>query len=483
VWRRVSPVLFLLLVALTGCPGELPSEKTASELPFVGQQIHLGVPADQGFRTAWEAPLNEWAAQTGARYTLSELPPRPAAEAFSGLTGEDRQTLAIFPLEQAGELLGAASLAPIPPALLEDDENGVGWRDLFTGLSGKLAARKGTALFVPLSCPVLVCYYRDDLLSAAGLNPPQTWDEYQQLIDKLGDWAPGLTAVEPWGELFRATMFFARAVSPVQHPGHYSLFFDIESGEPLIDSPGFLRALEQALAAVQKMPLEVLSCGPAECRDAILNGRAALAIALESPPVGESAAGNALARPQGMAVGFVRLPGSRETWNPTRRAWEPLADKGIQQVTLCGFAGLAVAASSRNSVVETEASWNALARVRGSNYVSGFPAGVVGLCRESQLQNSAEAVGPGLEGAEAAVYANTVAASLRDLRLVAELPVAGRAEFRDHLSRALSKCLTGKQTPEEALHEAGQAWRDVVNRLGAATIRNNYRASLGLSPR
>src|SRR5262249_36247776 len=157
------------------------------------------------------------------------------------------------------------SLAPLPSSVLTDDDQGVGWRDLFAGLAGKFAARKGTPLFVPLSCPVLVCYYRRDLLGAAGLNPPQTWDDYQQLLEKLPNWAPGLAAAEPWGENFRATMFLARGVCAAQHSGHYSLFFDIETGAPLIDSPGFVRALETARAAVAKMPQDVLTYGPVDC--------------------------------------------------------------------------------------------------------------------------------------------------------------------------------------------------------------------------
>src|SRR5207302_8201276 len=108
-------------------------------------------------------------------------------------------------------------------------------------------------------------------------------DDYQQLVERIEVWAPGLVAVEPWSDDFRATMFLARAVSFAQHPAHYSLFFDIDSGDPLIDSPAFVRALETAKAALARMPPDVLTYRPADCRNAIIGGRAALAIALESP--------------------------------------------------------------------------------------------------------------------------------------------------------------------------------------------------------
>src|SRR5260370_13946611 len=164
-----------------------------------------------------------------------------------------------------------------------------------------------------------------------------------------------------------------------------------------------------------------------------MSGRGAFAIGYESPSFDESTETRspgepAHARVGGMTIGVGRLPGTREIYNPSRRAWEPPAEKGAYRVTLCGFAGWGIAASAAAQPREVEASWNALAKVRGRDGVSSFPAGVVGLCRESQLSNLAAIVGTGLEGEEATAYVNAVAQSLRDPRLVAELPVTGRDE-------------------------------------------------------
>jgi multiple sugar transport system substrate-binding protein len=261
------------------------------------------------------------------------------------------------------------------------------------------------------------------------------------------------------------------------------LFFDIETGAPLIDSPGFVRALETARTAVARMPSDVLAWDPEDCRNELLQGRAALGVAFESPLVVDaSATDSAFERPDGMAIGFVRLPGVRETYNPTRRTWEPVAGKGLQQVTLCGFAGLAIGASSRNSSLQTEAGWSALAKACGQSFVSGFPLRILGLCRESQLSDAEAAAGPGLEGAEAEAYANAVATSLRDSRLVAEIPVTGRSAFREALARAVGEVLAGEHTPEAGLQKAAREWRAIVEKIGAEKIRDNYRLSLGLSP-
>ena len=481
----MSRRLFLALIlvpAFAGCPHD-DNAKQADSLPFAGQEIRIGVPAEFGFRGAWEGPLNEWAAQSGARYSLTEYAPSDATSSWAGFSDPAQPTLAIFPLEQAGEIIAVGELAAIPPSVLEGSENGLQWQDLFAGVREKLASRKGQPLFVPLGAPVLICYFRQDLLHAAGLAAPQTWDDYQQLLDNLARWAPGCTAVEPWSEAFRATMFLARAVSLAQHPGQYSLFLDIESGEPLIDSPGFVRALAAARTALKRMPADVLNYEPADCRNELLQGRAALAIAYESPAVGSPPVMERLVERTGqMEIGFIRLPGSREIYNSDRRIWEPLADKAINRVTLTAFSGWGVGASARNSVSQTEAGWNALLKICGADLTSGFPPGIVGLCRESQLPN-AGLVESGLAGHEAMLYANAVAQSLRDTRLVADLPIIGRRPFHQTLARALAAACDDSASPEQILQAAALSWREIIGQIGQAKVRDNYRASLGLSPK
>jgi ABC-type glycerol-3-phosphate transport system substrate-binding protein len=478
----------LLPVIAAGCPQNERSDKAAEKLPFAGQEIRISVPAGMGLQTAWDGPLNEWAAQTGAKYILNEVPVLPGSERPSLLSNTGSETLAIFPFDLAVELIGAGELAPVPKQVLQAGDDGLDWHDLFAGLREKLAANKGRPMFVPLAAPVLVCYYRQDLLKAANLSPPQTWEEYQQLLDNLESWAPGLTASEPWSDSFRATMFLARAVSSAQHPAHYSLFFDIETGQPLIDSPAFVRALESARAAVQKMPADVLQYGPQECRREILQGRAAMVIAFESADSGIAAhsrdrSDQSIERDRDISLGFIRLPGSREVYDASRHVWESAPDKGIHRVTLTGFGGWAVGCWARQSQMQIEASWNALIQVAGPRLSSGLPVGLAGLCRDSQLAGASSFVGTEIDGIEAGAYATAVAQSLRDDRLVAELPFAVREELRDALSRAIASAFSNSATPAEALGAAAVAWRATVDRFGKDRLRDNYRISLGLSPK
>src|SRR5580700_5235200 len=261
-------VASVCLLTLPGCEDQ-PDKPRAPAHPFSGQTVTVAFPAGLGFGDSWRAALDEWSEQTGAKCKLAEY-----NRAAGGLKELPAGDVLVLPFADLPTISGRPTL-------------------------------------VPISTPVLACYLRSDLLTKAGLKPPQTWDDYQTLLDTLPKWAPGLTAVEPWAPEFRSTVFLARALPDVMKPGNYSVYFDIDTGAPLIDSPGFARALETALAQVPKLSPDSLKLGPAECRRLVFTGKAAMALAFES--------GRADEKPTERAAGefltFVRLPGVRQMYD------------------------------------------------------------------------------------------------------------------------------------------------------------------------
>jgi multiple sugar transport system substrate-binding protein len=334
---------------------------------------------------------------------------------------------------------------------------------------------------VPISSPVLVLYYRSDLLQKAGLSPPETWDDYQKLLDSMAKWAPGLSAVEPWGEEFRATMFLARAAGAARPAGQYSFFFDVETGEPIADSPAFAKVWDQARAALAKMPEDVVKLGPEECRRRLLAGDAALAISWESPdaPTGSSAEPS-LKRKEGIEIGFAPLPGARSVYNRGRKKWEA-APENVSRTGLTGFRGLGAGVSSAASESEQQAAWNLLATlIAPGNLEAGFAGSNRSPCRTSQMSSASTWAGAELSSAEATAYLAAVEVTLRDSKLSAELPVPGASEFRRILTDVLTLALTDEKSGAETMAEVQEKWRDAAGRIGSETIRETYRRRLGL---
>jgi multiple sugar transport system substrate-binding protein len=463
--------LTAVLLATSGCEGDDARQSSAGSHPFAGQTVTIAAPKELGLSDAWKPVLDEWSEQTGAKCQLVEYSSR-APQAADPPSGD----AIILPFSELGAFAAADRLGRIPQAQFGNEATR--WLDFFSGLREHVLSLGGAPSLIPISCPVLVCYLRRDLLERSGLKPPETWEDYQALVDASAQWAPGLSVVEPWGPDFRATMFLARALPLVKHPASYSVFFDIESGAPLIDSPGFVRALEQALAATSKMPADVKNLTPEDCRRLVLSGKAAMAITMEPGRGGEKGT----ERAHGISLSFVRLPGSRQLYNRRSKIWESPSDQDVNYATLAPFAGLAAAVSHEARGANADAAWNLIGFLATNHYEQAFRQVDKSVCRESQLSGSIPWMSADLRSDELPRFLGAVAESLRSNSISAELAVIGHSQFRQALSEGLTAALEGKQTPEAALKSVAERWRAIESGLGAERVRDSYRKCLGLPP-
>ena len=462
------------LVLLCGCPGTPPKSETVDR-PFHGQEVELVVPASYQLPAVWDVALNEWMDQSGASVRWSEysgndensLEKKLSAPVTSG------GRVILFPLRQLGEL--DRHLNPIEAAATP----GLDLKDIFKGLHDRVVSRNRSLVAIPVSAPVLLCYYRADLLKAAGLKPPQTWDEYQSLLDSLDRWAPGLTAVEPLAPGHRATLFFARSLAFAKHPENYSVWFDLDSGKPLLKTAGFEEAMEVAGRAWKKMPCRITEMTPADCRRQILEGKAALAIGIE--PVSVDKAGETT-RAASIEIEICRLPGSRRVFNPNSNQWDVLPRSAVHAPTLCAFDGMAIGVGLPAEGGKDAAAWHLLSTLAGEQFASNWASLPKSPCRESQVGTATSGNESGLTIDEASRAIDATAQTLRDDQLVADLPIPQADEFRRVTDEAIGKLLKNELDPAAALQQLQADFEQIVARVGAATIRADYRRGLGLPP-
>lgn len=455
--RPGLPILIAGLIGLAGCGDESsPETSTADAAAWAGTELSVAVPRDLEVEATWQVLFEDWSARTGARPGLV-TPAWP----WHSLTAD----VAVIPVTSVPELDALWELQPVPETL--DLQSVLG------GLRQQLCQVGREARLVPISTPVLVLYVRGDLLEASGKRLPETWAEYQQLLEELDEWAGGLTAVEPWGEEFRATMFLARAVSHARHPANYSLFFEINRGDPLVDSPAFVRALQEAKKALTEMPAAVRNYTPADCRRELLAGRAAMAVSFE-PEFPEPAD---VERAETVRVKFIRLPGVREIYNRSSARWETVVGRA-QATSLVGFAGLvAVVRKERQAA----AAWDLVAEVLVERRREAIDGSVRGLCWQEDVETVAEWLEGSLAADERTGYARAVVAGLDEAGVVLELGVLGRERFLAALSQSLDRWLAGETNAEETLGNAAEQWRKILGEIGTETVRDSYRRSLGLS--
>ncbi len=481
---------------LVCCPGCGDSDQPQpKDQQISGRTVAVSFPADYGLEQEWQLSLAEWKERTGAGFELhprnTSVGDRHSLESYGGSPAAAGDFI-LLPITGIADFADAGLISRISAERQESPA--LNWEDFFKGLRKEVCTQYGGSGVVPISCPVLVCYYREDLLAAANLSPPRTWTEYQTLLETTDKWAGGLPGIEPWGVEFRATMFLARAMPYVKDPDEYSTFFDIRSGEPLINRPGFQRALTESLKAVKTMPNEVLTYDTVDCRREFMAGRAAMAIAFET------GVGNPLPalvpmrdhdpsdagpeeRPEALQVGFVRLPGSPEVYHHTNGEWRPGKDDGVNRVTLAGFGGLCATVSAQTEPAEAAAAWNLLEYLTADEQLAQtFPPSMRTLCRTSLMSFPEIWIPHDLTAAEGGSYLGEVARSLDQTPVVAELPVVNRESFRAALSEELGRLFLDQVTIEEALDTTAERWRAISEEVGAKKVRDSYRNSLGLRP-
>ena len=85
-------------------------------------------------------------------------------------------------------------------------------------------------------------------------------------------------AIEPLGKGWAAAMLLGRVAAYTAHRENDSTLFHIETMQPLIDKPPFVRALKELIAASALGPAEATGYDPAAVRRAFWEGKCGLAV-------------------------------------------------------------------------------------------------------------------------------------------------------------------------------------------------------------
>jgi multiple sugar transport system substrate-binding protein len=350
---------------------------------------------------------------------------------------------------------------------------------------------------VPFGSPVLTLYYRADLLEKLRARPPRTWSEYQKLAKlledraKLGESAPAPGSpwsgtMEPLAPGWAGTMLLARAAPYATHRANYSALFQIDSMEPLIDGPPFVRALEEQVDAVGENPKEQLRADPAAVRRAFWAGQCGMAVtwpsAAEKQSKKTSEVSGKRAKPaeHEIRLGVAELPGSTDVYNIAPQAWEARREGEEPRVPLLDVAGRLGMVTTRCTSPET--AFRLLLWLSGppwSRQVCAVSPATT-LFRQSDMRFPQAWTEPEIPPATAAQYALLTQQTLSRQQLMFALRIPCRGEYLAALDEAVQQAVRGQQKPQDALRQVKTRWQEITSRLGLDRQREAYRRSLGL---
>ena len=481
-WWAV-PTLLALLAGCTGDKQNAGSDNATieKELPWKGVSLRLVVAGDSPMAEAIGRLRGEWQGTTGAELEVAEL-------SEAELLGDQapQADALIFPAYDLGVLVEREWLRPLPDEVLRSSE--LDWAEIFEADKTHDAGWGKVVYGFPLGSPALVCCYRKDLLEKLHRDPPTTWLEYQELAtdladrEKLPDTAPAADApwsgtMEPLADGWVGLVLLARAAAYAKHRNHYSTLFDMESMDPLIAGPAFVRALDELIAAKSHMPADALGASPEQVQDAFLQGRCGMALTWTSPAFAPNANDKESAE---LEIGFVELPGSPQAYNPKIEQWDARRDGERPRVPLAGISGRLGAVTAQGA--NADAAFHLLAWLSGPQWSkrvsTASPATT--LYRASHLESGPEWVDSRLGAAAALEYAETVERSHSSADVFGAPRIAGRSRYLAALDRAVRDALDGNVASETALETAADEWRKITAELGLEGQRAAYRRSLGL---
>jgi ABC-type glycerol-3-phosphate transport system substrate-binding protein len=482
-WLARFAVLGLLAITV-GCGGDKKADEggqtAEKELPWKGVKVRLVVAADSHLAEAIGRLKGEWRATTGAELEVSEV-------AETELVDDKGTDAVIYPAYELGLLVERDAVRPLPDSELTNPA--VAWEEIFEADKTHDASWGSTAYGFPFGSPTLVCCYRKDLLQKLGREAPTTWSDYEELAslladnkDAAGTWAG---TIEPLAGGWAGFTLLVRAASSAKHRNHYSTLFDMESMEPLIAGPPFVRALDELISAKRYMPAEALETSPERAHEALVTGCCGMALTWTSAAFSAgredgASDGRSGGATHDLSIGFAVLPGSSQSFNPKTGQWDARRSDEPLFVPLVGASGRLGSVTKTSS--QPEAAFQLLGWLSGSQWSErvSTTSGETTLFRKSQVKAARPWADPRIDEAGTEEYAETVERALGSADFFGAPRIAGRKRYLAALDEAVRSAVAGKQTSEEALGAAAGEWRKITAELGLDQQRAVYRRSLGL---
>lgn len=346
-----------------------------------------------------------------------------------------------------------------------------------------------------------VMYYRRDLLEDAGhqaafsaeynypLNVPTTWSQFRDIAayfdgkDLNGDGSAddGVSMHLAAGQqgMFHFMSFSAPFVIGEQNPNLY--WFNPDTMQPLIDSPGHVAALEAMVDLVQFGPEEMLRWNLGQSWDHFLRGEAALTFTWGDL--------GALAQQEGSLVkgkiGTAHLPGTTRYYDIHSGAWvETESVNRVGNTTGGSWAGvisrfsdapeatyylLAMLANREKSLIYAARGWDGVDPGRYSHYLP--PNG------SAEIDSYLAA---GWNATDIQQYSEAYYNTFNNPLQVPYLRIPGTFGYWSALDIHLFEAVTEQLTPAEALTETAIDFEELTNLLDRQQQIAVYRASLGI---
>lgn len=307
------------------------------------------------------------------------------------------------------------------------------------------------------------------------LTPPATWQEYVQVAEffhgkeaNSGQIMAGTAEITNKDDLL-FSQFIKRAAPYAKHPDVTGgFYFDLATMTPLINTPGFVKALEDFVAAQEFYPESGQNWGLADIITSFGTGQVVLSDSWDDAFI-QAMEPDSPIRHQ-VAAGLS--PGSRQVWNRVTEQWDEFPTVNYVPYIAWGWTS-AVAKGSHHK----EAAFDFLGFFGNeANHASDLLIGRYGVnpFRKADLSEAFWVEHAGWEPAVASSYVTTFSKMDQTSNRVLDLRIHQGRLYMRSLATGVSRALTGRSTPQAALDEVAREWTRLNRRIGIDKQREAY---------
>ena len=373
-------------------------------------------------------------------------------------------------------------IAPIPKAYT----NSTGMADVTESFKG-VATWNGEMIQYPMDGDRHYLKYRTDVFdneklkakykadTGNDLTVPSTWEEYNTVAtyfsgsdwDGDGEMNYGSAEVAKRDDLMFSA-FISRAAPYAKHPDvKGGFFFDLETMEPLINTPGFVHGLKLFVEAQKAFPPGGTNFGLGDEIFSFGGGQALMSYSWDDAFIQAQQKDSRIRN----KVAAAPLPGAKKVWNRVSGKWDKFEIASRAPYMTWGWSS-AVSKMSK----EKEMAFDYLCFFSNeANTFHDLQIGRFGVnpYRASHFENDFWE-GQGWDADVAKSYTTTLSEMEKSKNRVYDLRVPGVGQFMSSMANGVAEAMAGQKTPQKALDEVAEEWRGIVERIGKDRLRKAY---------
>src|SRR5918996_854684 len=348
----------------------------------------------------------------------------------------------------------------IEPGYLEDltervnADEALQWDDVAPFFRDFSATYNGRIYTIPLDGDFQMEYYRSDLLNEAGLEPPQTWEDYIAIAETFhgqdlngDDRADYGSCIAKKRNAQSYWMVISVAAGFLQSQGTgQGAFFNTEDMSPLFNNEAFGKALDIYAETTKYGPPDEINLDVGDTRGLFTSGRCALSV----------------------------------DWGDIRTH----AVDGINHAPFAAFGGWSGAVNAGSSDEVKAAVYDFFSYMSQPEQANeDVTIGITGFnpYRTSQFENLDLWLKAGMSEAAAKDYLGAIADSLNSPNMVLDLRIPQNQRYEQIvLDTAIHRMLAGEIDKQQAMEDIATGWNEITEELGSDEQLSAYKATLGL---